>query len=351
MNLKQFNPMKVLNHWSTMNAILSGWNPPPVSCEIDLSNRCNHRCIWCMYKDFKKERNVMMPTKTVMTLIDDLSEAGVKSVTFTGGGEPLTSPDVIPVLYKAKNSGLEVGLVTNGGLMNHKISKTIIKTCNFVRISLDAAIEYTHSTIHKPKDLTRDNFNEIIKDIKTLVEMRKKTENILTIGIAFLVHPKNYGEIYSATELAKEIGVDYIQLRPVFIPGSQPLVSIWQVVKESMQKAMELADDEFHVFPILHRFDEMAKVERTFSQCRGHALLGVVGADSNVYLCCQLRGNPEFSFGSLEKESFFEIWHGKRRQEVIRRINIEKCPPCRYTKYNELLDYLSDKRRPHKNFL
>jgi hypothetical protein len=30
---------------------------------------------------------------------------------------------------------------------------------------------------------------------------------------------------------------------------------------------------------------------------------------------------------------------------------LEKCPPCRYTKYNELLDYLSDKVRPHKNFL
>lgn len=352
MNLRQFNPMKILNHWSTLDAILKGWNPPPVSCEIDLSNQCNHDCIWCMYKDFKKEKSVLLPPKIVTKLINDLSEAGVKSVTFTGGGEPLTNPDVTSALYKAKNLGLEIGLVTNGGLMDQEMSKTIVETCKFVRISLDAASRETHDKIHRPKNyLTKDNFDGIIQNIKTLVNMRKSWETNLTIGVAFLVHPLNYFEINDAAELAKKIGVDYIQIRPVYIPDKNILIMKWEHVKELMELSMGLTDDKFQVFPILHRFDEMAKVDRTFSSCLGHALLGVVGADSNVYLCCQLRGNPDFSFGSLEKESFSEIWHGMKRQEAIKRINIEKCPPCRYTKYNELLDYLSDKMRPHKNFL
>lgn len=351
MNLKQFNPMKVLNHWETLNAILEGWNPPPVSCEIDLSNRCNHNCIWCMYEDFKKEKNVTLPTKMVMKLIDDLAEMGTKSVTFTGGGEPLMSPDIVPALYKAKNLGLEVGLVTNGGLMAPEISKAIVETCNFVRISLDAATPKIHNETHRPADRIEDNFDGIVQNIKTLVNMRKSWETDLTIGVAFLVHPLNYFEINDAAELSKKIGVDYIQIRPVYIPNKEILIMKWEHVKELMELSMGLTDDKFKVFPILHRFDEMAKVDRTFSRCRGHALLGVVGADSNVYLCCQLRGNPEFSFGSLEKESFFEIWHNGDRQETIKRINVEKCPPCRYTKYNELLDYLSDKERAHKNFL
>ena len=351
MNLKQFNPMKILNHWETLNAILKGWNPPPVSCEIDPSNLCNHDCIWCMYHNFKEEKNLMIPTKIMFNLIHELAKGGVRSVTFTGGGEPLTNPATVKGLYKVREAGMEAGLVTNGGLMVPEVCKTVVETCKFLRISLDSATTKTHTSIHKPKNLSKDNFDKIIENIKTLVDLRKRAKSDLTIGIAFLVHPLNYLEIYEAANLAKTLGADYIQIRPVFIPGKKLLIKIWDIVKELMEKSMELIDDKFHVFPILHRFDEVAKVERTFAHCLGHALLGVVGADSNVYLCCQLRGDPKFCFGSLEEKSFFEIWNSKKRQEIMKRINLEKCPPCRYTKYNELLDYLDDDIRPHKNFL
>jgi MoaA/NifB/PqqE/SkfB family radical SAM enzyme len=351
MNLKQFNPMKILNHWETLNAILKGWNPPPISCEIDPSNLCNHDCIWCMYHDFKQDKNMMIPTEIMFSLIHELAEGGVKSVTFTGGGEPLTNPATVEGLYKVKEVGMEVGLVTNGGLMVPEVSKAIVDTCKFLRISLDAATEKTHTSIHRPKNLSKDSFDKILNHISTLVDLKKNKKKDLTVGIAFLVHPLNYLEIYEAATLAKKLGVDYIQIRPVFIPKRKPLEKIWFAVQELMEKSMELIDSKFHVFPILHRFDEVSKVERTFARCLGHALLGVAGADCNLYLCCQLRGDPRFTFGNLKKETFFDIWKGKKRQEVIKRINLEKCPPCRYTKYNELLDYLSDKIRPHKNFL
>ena len=351
MNLKQFNPMKILNHQDSLNAILKGWNPPPVSCEIDPSNLCNHNCIWCMYYEFKDTKRLMLSEKIMFDLINELTEGGVKSVTFTGGGEPLTNPGTMKAMWRANELGLEVGLVTNGGLLTPEICETIIETCKFVRISLDAAKTETHNCVHRPKDLSKDNFGEIIKHIKILANLRNKTNSDLTIGVAFLVHPKNYTEIYDAANIAKKCGADYIQIRPVFVQGRDMLINVQGLVKELMARAMELTNDRFQVFPILHRFDEMAKVERTFTQCLGHALLGVVGADANMYLCCQLRGESEFSFGSLKQESFFEIWRGKKRQEVIKRIDLERCPPCRYTKYNELLDYLSDETRPHKNFL
>jgi len=351
MNLKQFNPMKILNHWDTINAILKGWNPPPISCEIDPSNLCNHDCIWCMYHDFKEERNVKIPKDRMFNLIRELGQGGVKSVTFTGGGEPLTNPATVEGLYKVREASMEVGLVTNGGLMNKDICKEIVDTCLFLRISLDAATTSTHSSVHKPKNLSKDNFDQIIANIKTLVDLRKKKGRDFTIGIAFLVHPLNYFEIYDATTLAKKLGVDYIQIRPVFITGKKPLEKMWFAVQDLMEKSLELIDDRFHVFPIAHRFDEVSKIDRTYSQCLGHALLAVVGADCNVYTCCQLRGDPRFSFGNLKEKSFFEIWNSKERGEVIKRIDLAKCPPCRYNKYNELLDYLSDTMRPHKNFL
>lgn len=351
MDLRQFNPLKILNHWETLNLILEEKNPPPVSCEIDPSNLCNHDCIWCMYRDFKNEKNVFIPREIMFKLINELGESGVKSITFTGGGEPLTNPATVEGLSKVREAKMEVGLVTNGGLMTPDVCKTVVQTCMFLRVSLDAATAGTHTSVHRPKDSSRDNFKRILENISMLVDLKKKAKKNLSIGIAFLVHPLNYFEIYEAANLAKKLGVDYIQIRPVFVPGKKVLKKMWSGVQELMEKSMGLIDSKFSVFPILHRFDEVARVERTYTRCLGHALLGVVAADCNVYICCQLRGYPGFSFGNLKQKSFFEIWRSKEREEVIKRIDLNTCPPCRYNKYNELLDYLGDKVRPHQNFL
>jgi len=108
-----------------------------------------------------------------------------------------------------REAGMEAGLVTNGGLMVPEVCKTIVETCKFLRVSLDSATTKTHTSIHKPKNLSNDNLDKIIENIKTLVDLRKRAKSDLTIGIAFLVHPLNYLEIYEAANLAKTLGADY----------------------------------------------------------------------------------------------------------------------------------------------
>ena len=60
-------------------------------------------------------------------------------------------------------------------------------------------------------------------------------------------------------------------------------------------------------------------------------LIGVVGADSNVYYCCQHRGESDFKVGSLKKESFINLW----QKRLDMKINISKCPHCRYMNYSK----------------
>ena len=350
MNLKQFSPMKILSHWQVANDIINGKNPPPISCEIDLSNLCNHDCIWCMYQEFRNEKSEMIPSKTLFDLIQDLAKGGVKSVTFTGGGEPLTNSAIVKALYKVKESGMEVGLTTNGSLMTEQVCQAIIETCLFVRVSLDAATLATHNRLHRPKNIDKGNFKIIIKNIQDLLSLRKR-KDFLTVGMSFLVHPLNYHEIYKVAKLAKDVGVDYIQIRPVYIAGEKLSNSILFQSQKLVEKALNLATSDFKVFPIMHRFEQLSSYTKMPSRCLGHALLSIVGADCNLYLCCQFRGNSNFSFGSLKEKSFWKIWNSQERQKVIKRIDVTKCPPCRYYKYNETLDYLIDKERLHENFL
>ncbi|MFH1201761.1 MAG: radical SAM protein [Candidatus Omnitrophota bacterium] len=349
-NINQFNPAKILSHRVILNKLAKGKKIYPVTCELDPSNLCNHNCIWCMYANFKKEKPKLMPRKIMFNLIRELGQMHVKSIIFTGGGEPLMNPATLGAIRYAKELKMEVGLVTNGGLMTEGCCREIIKNCTFVRISLDATDRRSHASLHRPKDLSQDNFDKIIENLKYLVRLRKDKKSP-TIGIAFLVHPLNYSQIYQATKLAKDVGVDYIQIRPVYIPGKKILERMMPKIEGLVLKSLKLSDKNFSVIPMLHRFDEMSAFERNYSSCVAHNLIAAVGADCLVYLCCQLKGDPRFSFGSLKEKSFSQIWNSQKREKIINRINLHKCPPCRLNKYNELIHFLGQKEALHKNFL
>lgn len=350
MNLKQFNQLKILNHWDTISKFLNGKNPFPVSCEIDTANICNHRCVWCYFAESRSDKAVM-PEKILFKLIEDLAKGETKSITFTGGGEPLINPATIYAIEKAVSLKIKTGLVTNGALLNEKKCKIIIKNCEFVRFSLDAGSLKTHILLHNPSNPKFDNFERIIDNLKRLVEIRKNLKRNVTIGIGFLVHEKNYKEIKATAELVKEIGVDYFQVRPLFIPGELSYTKTWLKAKKIVNDALKLSDTKFYVFPIARRFEEIINNKKNYSICLIHNLLAIAGADSNIYMCSLFRGDKNFSFGSLKEQNFKEIWNSERRREVIKSLKINNCPSCRYNTYNEILEYLFDKKRPHGEFL
>lgn len=344
MNLKIFSSYKVLNHPEKLLQIAKGELTYPVSCEIDPSNLCNHSCVWCINGKFRKREKTYLEKNKLLDIINQLSEVGIKSITFTGGGEPLTHPDIVLALHFVRERGMEVALVTNGGLLDKEKSDAIIKTCRFVRISLDAGEEDTYVKLHKPQ---RNNLRHILN----WIEYMRLNSPELDIGVAFLVHPYNYDEIISAAFLAKEAGASYLQIRPVFMRGMELSEKILTETKRQIYECLiKYVDDKFKVYPIIHRFEELGNQDKGYNECLGHNLLSVIAANGKMYVCCQLRGLPQYCFGDLYKNTFKEIWESKERQEVIRKINVNRCPPCRYTKYNEILEYLKSEKQ-HTNFL
>ena len=351
MDLRQFNPLKVLNHWQTLNDIIAGKNPYPVSCEIDPSNLCNHNCRWCINGRFRKLNRVSIPAELMFRIIREMAEKKVKSIAFTGGGEPFMNPATTDAIRLTKKLKMDVGIVTNGELLDPEKCRIIVDNCSYVRISLDAATADTHRIVHAPANHQRDVFKIILNNIERLVKIHNKTKKNITIGAGYLVSIYNYQEIARAARLLSSLGVDYMQIRPAFMPGKQLSEEIRNKTERLIQEAIDLSTDNFYVFPILHRFDEVVKLDRSYERCFGHGLVGVVAGNAKMYICCQLRGIEKFSIGDLRRQSFAEIWEGKKRKEAIKKINLDRCPPCRYNKYNELLYYLASSERPHKNFL
>lgn len=108
---------KLFHHQETMQALRDG-KGMPISCWIAPTDVCSHRCSFCSVGE--RPGDVLTWTQ-IKTFLDQLRELGLKSVTFSGGGNPL--------LYRCKETGktladlvnyahdileLEVALITNG---------------------------------------------------------------------------------------------------------------------------------------------------------------------------------------------------------------------------------------------
>lgn len=349
-----FNPNKLFYHLERVDSYMRGENIYPVTVEIDPSNICNLNCKWCSFGKYRGESRHIMSKEILMKLISDLADLGVKSIIYTGGGDPLIHPNIVEAIELAYSKGLDIGMATNGILLDEKIAEVIARTHKYCRISLDAGAEKTYIKIKQAKE---GDFEKVIGALELLVKAKKKLKTRIDIGASFLICPENYREIAIAARKVKETGADFIQIKPVVVPlgGEQYPPSLFNNAKKYMGEAKRLENKKFKVFLIDYKFaditDKKGNYGRSYKTCWAHPFLSSVGADCNVWLCCHFRGIKEFSFGNLKKNSFKEIWNSQRRKNVINKINLKMCQPlCKGHTYNQILDFVKHPH-PHKNIL
>lgn len=284
----------------------------PPSCEINASNACMLKCKFCIFAPYMD--GSQLPYWMFENLIRSFNGNGLKSVTFTGGGEPLFNPDIQKMAEKAVDLGIQVGLVTNGVLLERITTPQIF---SFIRVSVDSATPYTYEKVKG-----QDYFNKVIDNINRIVGRT-------TVGMSYVVFNDNKHELEKAAKLARDLNVSYIQFKPAWIGKT---------------KFTDYTPPGDGKVIVTERYTANSNLP-----CIMAGLVGIVGADAGVYYCCQYKGDPKFKLGTLETgKEFNEIWNRRRYFNV----NIEDCPHCRYMNYaafyeNAKHDLVID----HKNFL
>ena len=352
--LSQFNPqMKILWHLDRINEWLKTGDTTPITLEVDLSNACNHNCPWCTFKYIKNKDILSWPL--TKKLLDGAKELNVKGITYTGGGEPFMNPIIYDVLKYTKSIGLESGIYTNAALL--KDVDTIIKNCQWIRISLDAATEKTYAITHGSK---RNDFNIVINNIKELVKRKKELKSDIVIGVGMLIFYNNYKEIIKFAKLCKNLGVDYIQYKPVIYSAweKKQLEDKWikKKIIPRILKAEQLTDNTFKVVLTQYKFNDLLtgkQYGRDYKTCYAHYVMGAIGADGKVYICEHLKGFDACVLGDLHNNTLFEIWNSEQRKKVIKEMNFKRCMAlCKNHEVNKMLWHLKNvKKEMHPNFL
>jgi MoaA/NifB/PqqE/SkfB family radical SAM enzyme len=339
--------MKVLMWREHLEACAKGDYLPPVNVDTDPSNRCQFSCLWCNAYDMIHGESEMkdLPEEHLLKLADFYKDWGVLSSCVAGGGEPLMNNGTMAFLERMHNNGLENGLITNGVLLDDEKIDIVAKTCRWVGFSMDAAKSNTYLKVKGIKN--EKLFNKVVENIKKL------TKKINDLGIKndvcykFLLHPYNANEIYDAVKLAKECGVKDFQLRPVGwinltkTKGKQiDFTGLYEKIDKQIEKALELETDDFHVYGIRHKFNPNLKPKKNFKKCWTIPMLPTFGADGNVHTCFDMRGRKDLIMCSHypDPTEILKFWNSEEHHKIIDNIDINKCPRCTWTTYNEAVE-------------
>jgi MoaA/NifB/PqqE/SkfB family radical SAM enzyme len=104
----------------------------PVAVAWLITGRCNLHCVYCRWK---QERSAAeLDTAAVKNMIDQMADAGVLLVSFTGG-EPLVRKDMGEIIRYVKGRGLVCKLNTNGTLVESRLDE--LRGLDLLQISVD----------------------------------------------------------------------------------------------------------------------------------------------------------------------------------------------------------------------
>jgi MoaA/NifB/PqqE/SkfB family radical SAM enzyme len=332
----------------------TGATNAPVNVEIDLSNRCSLGCQWCHFAythtrgplagaqkpPGHMDGGDLMDTALAYHIIADLAGAGVKSITWTGGGEPTLHPDFNDIIEFAGKYPIQQGLYTHGGHITPDRAALLKRACTWVYVSLDEA---DNESYRRHKGANR--FEAACAGIRLLV----KEDGAATIGVGFLIHKGNWQNLADMYALGRALGVDYIQFRPTIEyaqdnPGAAPTDTAW------MNQAIgALRNYEGYPFVSVDvpRFEAYRDWQgHGYNTCNWSALQTVITPNGKVWTCVNKRERADALLGDLNCESFAQVWDRVKPCAVSDTCRVM----CRGHVANITLDAVL--RRPeHENFI
>lgn len=330
---------KIFRHPDRVASYLNGGDRyvKPVTVELHLTNKCNIKCGYCMYKD--KHDKVSLSEEDASRIIRRLSYQGVKGLTFSGGGEPTVHPS-FPIIAWEASCLMDVALITNGV----KYTNPLEAKFEWIRFSVDARDAKTYKQI---KGVNK--FNTVIESIRLTVECKKRCKLGTTIGFQMVITENNYWDIYETAKFADSLGVDYFQCRPVERGDYTPEQEV-EIDKQIdlLKTGVEQGVFNCAIVTSAHKWSER-KLHKGYTNCPGADFIGAVGADGEFYICCHHVQDPTASYGKVLDEYTWSIFNAQRK-DVQAKFDYSKCPvACRGATINERLNTFNNVE--HINFL
>ena len=369
----EYTTNKAVYHTDKIAALQAGEMITPTEIQIDLEAFCNDNCSFCSYrkedgynntmlemidakpgKDYSQDRPVgkpnpdsRVPDELADTLPTQMVEAGIKAIEITGGGEPTLWPRFDDLITNLAKCDREIGLVTNGSMLDDKRIDLITKHCLWIRISMDSASPPTHKKVHRTPNYAFD------RRLANVQKIAKYKHEGLTLGISFIINPDNIDELEEAASLFSGIkGINHLRYSWMYDKQGTAGLTLEQIdaVKSKLDKLIEEHNrEDFKIFYERNRIEHYT-APNTFDKCYFQKFVWAIGADAKVYPCCIMKYHPDFANGDLKKNTLQEIVEDAKTKVKQDSIVPAQCFPCWLRNRNQSIAGAVEKPT-HHNFI
>ncbi len=141
----------------------------PEIVQIESTNICNAKCVFCPRDDMHRKQGVM-DVPLFQKIVDECVRLGIRHIRLHNYGESFIDRHLVEKIRYAKAAGVpNVGLISNGSLIDEKAARGIIDAgLDAINISLDAAgaesFERTRIGL---------KYRRVVENIERLVQLRK----------------------------------------------------------------------------------------------------------------------------------------------------------------------------------
>jgi len=175
--------------------------------QVESAFACNLRCVMCPWREIAEtvENGGLMSQKIWQAIRPHLAE--IKSIDFTGGGEPLLQPKLAEWIAEAHAAGCETGFLSNGLLLNkNKLQRIVSAGVDWICISIDAADSELYEKIRVGSD-----YNRVCANVANIADAR--IGNLPKTMINFVLMDLNFHQVEDMVRLASRLGVDQLNFK------------------------------------------------------------------------------------------------------------------------------------------
>jgi radical SAM protein with 4Fe4S-binding SPASM domain len=330
----------------------------PLSAIIELTNRCNLRCIHCYYysplldlplfaplrrakqmglklpdrESLKKLHTIDADTVATKSVIKELLDMGTTRFQFSASGEPFMHGNVMDFMGMAKRGGAYCLVNTNGTLLDcQKIDELILMGFDELRITIMGGSEDVYRRTHPGAG--KEIFYRL-KDSLNYIAQQKELQKIPNpkVTLICIVVPQNCDSLFDFAEFAAQVRANRVMYRPVDDVDDDGLAQLILTeeqavhVREQLVKVESLLDDR----GITHNIKNFLRVFRQkldtsdlyrIIPCYYVWLSTKIEADGKVYPCCRCY-QP---IGNIHESRFASLWNSEQYSLVRKAaLNLNK---------------------------
>ncbi|MFA5022543.1 MAG: radical SAM/SPASM domain-containing protein [Patescibacteria group bacterium] len=288
---------------------------------IEATNSCNLRCRFCPTWQSMKRAKGFMSLENFKKIIDQ--DGGIiKNIDMNFAGEPTLNPDVFKMVKYASQNGINVLISTN---------TTLIQNFSFAEIfdsglkSLIVCLDGTTAEVYLQHRQGGD-FEVVKENIKKLCEEKKKRQlEFPIISLQFVVTKNNEKQIPEIIKLAKDVGVNNLNLKTLSLGSFVDLGKKLELAKEYLPN-----DNEYSRFEIK---DDKVSLKSRPKYC-SWLRQTVIFWNGDVTMCCydyngDMTVGNVFTGGGL-KAVLKSAKYKKYRKLAIKR-QLKLCQNCNLT--------------------